>query len=624
MRLIVQRLLPKLARNRYLPLWVGIFSLAINFPTTQTGLKADDVIHREKIRGNPQLRQSRLLYPESPSLTASVKDLFTWVNPHCRASLKNYGIVPWWGSPDLKVSFFRPVASFTHWIDYRFWPDRSSIMLLENLIWLAALLAMLVLLLQKVIESDAALLFAAAILLFNTYLLTTASWIASRYALMAAFFGVSAIFTYHVFRSSNRMLLLYASLFLFTIGLFCGESAAAAIAYILGYAIAIDHGKPLKRYGFPGLFLVVAVFWRFFYTQSGFGIIGSGFYVSPENDISRYMLQLFQQAPIITASGFLGIFLYHFLVLPPRLLIFFSLATAVLCGLIGMILFSTVKRFPIARWFLIGLLGALPLSCTSIHFGERMTIFVVMGMAPLSGLFLSDLYAKKPLNLKSLRNIKTVAAVLFAIALLGSHLINHPVLRMRDYALFFSQKLAPIQEEYEPLRDDKRIDSTRDLIVVNLINPVLYYYPYYQIAEQRPYARSFRLLVSSPHQLSVKRIDSLTLMISSASTLLPDLHSITQIMPKSDQLYDYYYFMMLPSSNNQTYSKFSAVDVPGMHVTVDSVNAKGLPLKARFSFHRSLENASYVWLAWNYEKEHFEYFQVPRVGDSITLAGAFQ
>jgi hypothetical protein len=73
----VQRFLYKLARNRYLPLWVGIVSLVINFPSMQGGLMADDAIHREKVRGNQRLYQDRLLYPESPFIAASVMDLFT-------------------------------------------------------------------------------------------------------------------------------------------------------------------------------------------------------------------------------------------------------------------------------------------------------------------------------------------------------------------------------------------------------------------------------------------------------------------------------------------------------------------------------------------------------------------
>jgi CDP-paratose 2-epimerase len=39
------------------------------------------------------------------------------------------------------------------------------------------------------------------------------------------------------------------------------------------------------------------------------------------------------------------------------------------------------------------------------------------------------------------------------------------------------------------------------------------------------------------------------------------------------------------------YSKFLDTDVPGMHIIVDSVNARGLPLRARFNFLRSFEDA---------------------------------
>jgi hypothetical protein len=228
------------------------------------------------------------------------------------------------------------------------------------------------------------------------------------------------------------------------------------------------------------------------------------------------------------------------------------------------------------------------------------------------------------LNLRSLPARRNAAAQLLAGTVAGSHLIAHPALRMKDYAFLFPRSHAPVQARCEPLGEAARVDSARELIAVNLVNPVAYYYPYYQAAEGRPYARSFRLLASSPQALKVKRVDSLTVTVASACPLIPHRHSFARITPLRNQLYDEYSFMTLPSSGIQKFSTSWSADVPGMHVAVDSVGADGLPLRASFTFLHSLENASYVWCAWNHQRRTLEYFRVPGVGDSVTLAGAFE
>src|SRR5262245_22632556 len=58
-------------------------------------------------------------------LDRGVLDLFTFTrgDPEGNLRLMDVGLMlPWWTDPHLKISFFRPLSSLTHFVDERLWP----------------------------------------------------------------------------------------------------------------------------------------------------------------------------------------------------------------------------------------------------------------------------------------------------------------------------------------------------------------------------------------------------------------------------------------------------------------------------------------------------------------------
>ena len=76
-------------------------------------------------------------------LVRSPLDLFTFTtgNPASNHRLMDVGLMlPWWTDPELKIAFFRPVSSLTHWLDERLWPSSPVLMHLHSLAWFGVLL----------------------------------------------------------------------------------------------------------------------------------------------------------------------------------------------------------------------------------------------------------------------------------------------------------------------------------------------------------------------------------------------------------------------------------------------------------------------------------------------------
>src|SRR5262249_11372323 len=57
--------------------------------------------------------------------------------PDAVARARNYGTAPWWAPEDWRACLWRPVTAFTHWLDYRLYPDQPALMHAHNIAWYA-------------------------------------------------------------------------------------------------------------------------------------------------------------------------------------------------------------------------------------------------------------------------------------------------------------------------------------------------------------------------------------------------------------------------------------------------------------------------------------------------------
>jgi hypothetical protein len=128
--------------HRRLPIFLAIGAVLVMLPALKLGLIADDLPQRA-VELRPDQLPPRMFETGNPADSGSFStvlfDLFGCNrNSQCVAVMKNYGTLPWWTPADLRLSLCRPVAAFTHWMDYRLFPDSPALMHAHNIAWFAA------------------------------------------------------------------------------------------------------------------------------------------------------------------------------------------------------------------------------------------------------------------------------------------------------------------------------------------------------------------------------------------------------------------------------------------------------------------------------------------------------
>ena len=193
--------------HRCLPTVLAIGAIAVMLPALKIGLALDDLPQR-----SVELRPSQLppgmhetgIPAESGSLTTVVFDLFGLSrDPQCVALMKNYGTLPWWTPDDLRLSVCRPVAAFTHWLDYRLYPDWPALMHAHNIAWFAAVVFLVTIVYRKLIVPAWAAGLAAFLFLLDGGMYFPVAFVANRGFIMALFFGLLCLCAHHQWRLQN-------------------------------------------------------------------------------------------------------------------------------------------------------------------------------------------------------------------------------------------------------------------------------------------------------------------------------------------------------------------------------------------------------------------------------------
>jgi hypothetical protein len=245
----------------------------LSLPSLKNGWLLDDLWHRAMMSGGATWAP----------LQTGWTHLFDFASgtPAEHTELIEKGFGPWWTTPGLRISFFRPLSCLTHALDYALWPKSAAMMHAHSILWYAALLAVLSIAFRRWLPPLAANI---AILL---YAIDPAhglpvSWLANRNALIAATFAFGALVLWDL----NRRWLAAIAL---ALALGSGESATAILGFFFAHWLFLKR-RPLRE--FAPLALVVAA-WVVVYRAGNHGVIGSGVYCDPRHAPLTYAAAVF-------------------------------------------------------------------------------------------------------------------------------------------------------------------------------------------------------------------------------------------------------------------------------------------------------------------------------------------
>lgn len=523
--------------------------------------------------------------------------VFTTGAPEMNRELMNEGVFPWWTHPEAKLAFFRPLASFTHALDYTLWPDSAFAMQAHGLLWYALSLVMLWLAYRTFIPERWVAALGLLLYAVDDARGPTVGWIANRNATIALTLALPVLLAYHKGRAGDQKSAWFGPM-LFAVALFAGESSLAIAAYLAAHALHLDRAPIKARIVALAPYALVVLAWRALYVALGYGVAGSGIYVDPGKTPLLFAEHAFFRMPVLLLSQLAAPWsdmagLYPFL--GPHGLLIATLASIAALVLLTYVFVPVLRDSAHARFFLTGtVLSAVPV-CSTFPADRLLTFVGVGGMG-----LLACVLARAWTNLRSLAQTRVrmfVTGGVVAVLTLLHIVLSPPALFLRARSMDTVEKIVAKSERSLP-----RDPSLRDKIAILVNSPGDPFLGYLQITRASrgiPRPAALRWLATGLTPVAVERLDEYTLRVTPEGGFLQ---------------FDMDRMLRDP---RDPFRPGDVVELQHMRVTIEAVTDDGRPLAVRVTFDRPLEDASFVWLRW--EGQGIVPYTPPSVGERHVL-----
>ena len=606
----------RLLEHRYLPAVFAIGAILVTLPALKMGLVLDDLPERA-VALRPDQLPARMHETGNPADSGSfqtvLRDFFLNRSPEEMALMKNYGALPWWTPDNLNIGLWRPVSAFTHWLDYRLFPDSPALMHAHNIAWFAAVVFLITIVYRTLMGTGRAAGLAALLYLLdgNTYF--PVAFVANRGFLLALFFGLMCLYEHHKWRTTKSRSGLVSSVLFLALSLFSEESGVATFAFILAYALVLEQGSFRSRAltVLPSILIIVS--WRIVYEALGFGLHGVDLYIDPVHCPLQFAWGVIPRGMVVLGGQLAGVPPDFLLAVKPSLRpAFIALYGGVVVAALVVFLPWVLRDKTAAFWFTVMLLAAIPASAVapmSKNFG-----FVAVGAYGLIASFVASLMTR-PSRLPEWLAYRTLAWVACVLLIL-MHVpgaIAERVETAKATPNFFNMMDRLIDLGDLPDAENKNV------IVVNLPCPfALIHVPSYKAFHHQTLPKTIRALVPGCTSFDVQRTDDKTLVVQSQG---PDIFSCEDMGP----IHAAYFCRTLNMSvGGAKLGKGERRVLPGLTVEVQKVSQDGLPTRVAFRFDSSLDSPGFHWLQFDWPTFSCRPFKVPFIGQSITLSGPSQ
>lgn len=262
------------------PLPVGgaaLLAALIAAPTLFAGFFVDDYLHLLTLRGE--------------DTTATPYDLFQFApgNAEEIAPDMNRGPFPWYTLPELKLHFFRPLASATMVLDHALFGDNAFAFHLHSLLWYVLLAVAVHLLLRRMMAAALAGLCTVLYILDDGHIIPVLWW-SNRNAIVATAPAILGLVAHLRWREDGWRPGLPLSLAGYGLGLLGGETALGIFGYLIAYEWIRRHRDPwLGRVRSLTPAGILAVGYLIVYSLSNYGVHGSGIYLDPIGEWPSYL-----------------------------------------------------------------------------------------------------------------------------------------------------------------------------------------------------------------------------------------------------------------------------------------------------------------------------------------------
>ncbi len=605
--------------HRYLPLGLAGLAMLLSLPALWSGLLNDDYPQQIELSSPSQVHQSLeavgLGVDKPGDLKTLLAKLFIAVGPNKnKQALLDYGALPWWTSKSYQVSLLRPIAVLTHWFDHRFLGGSVVLMHLHNLLWLGLLVGLVGRLYGRLLPVASVAGLAALFYALDDNHYFPAMWIANRNQLMALCLGIGALLAHDHWRRDHAMGAAVVSLILLGLSLLSAEAGIATFAYLFAYEVTLDRARWFKR----GLALLPSVLlillWRHVYNVLGYGARGGGFYFDPAGEPLAFARAALQRAPFLLTGQWLSLPPELFVFIHRSLLLPWVLGIGLVAVAVPLAMGPLLKRDPVARFWLIGMVCAIVPVCAAVPMGRNL-LFAGIGGFALMAQFIYAVWTGQDKTWFAGRSGRGVVWALASLLLL----IHLPL-------ALVTQAAAPwmtgrMTQEMGATLDVGELPSgqDRELVVVNAPNPASFLYvPYVRAWQGQTLPRAIHQLVPGFNALEVERPRSDTLVVRSLGTDF--LHSVETSRLGIVFFYGYLSDFFGPKTRFEAGQRFSQ---GALTLEILAADEAGMPLSLRVQAAQQVDLDSLQWVNWDWKKERFHNFSLPKVGQTRTISGPY-
>jgi hypothetical protein len=358
--------------------WVAlVVSLLLLAPTLGDGLRMDDRWLRAMSLGDARF----------PPMRRAPHRLFAFYDgPETLAFLREHGVNPWFTDDEARLSFFRPLSSVLHYVEFHVFGSAFWAMHALSLAGYALLVVVVHRFLTRLLASgDAPRDARVASLATVLYAIDgnhgiAVGWLAQRNALLAALFGVLAVHAHdRAVRDEDGRMRILAPLGLL-LALLSAEAGFATVLVLVAHALTLTpRGRRLRSLA-PYALAVVP--WALAYRLGGYGVRGSGMYLDLVREPVRAVVSGLVHLPVLLSLdlGHPAADFWTFASTPIRGL--FALFALLLVAAFAVAVAPRVRREPVARFFALAAVFASLPACGTLPNG-RLVLFPGVFVMPL-------------------------------------------------------------------------------------------------------------------------------------------------------------------------------------------------------------------------------------------------
>lgn len=570
-------------------LWVALAAaLAFSLLALRSGFMPDDFVYVGVLEGHA---------PPAP-LSTTKYDLYRLISgdPAQMQPLLDKGVMPWWTLPDLRIAFFRPLASALMVVDHALFGVNPVGYQAHTILWYVGLVAVVGALLWRVLPGAVG---AMALLLFaiDDAHIASVAWLTNRSTVVAMFFAVLAVVLHLQWRQRGRAWAMPLSALALAVGLSSAETALLVSFYLISYELLGAEGPLPERLKALVPTLLVLLVYAVVRSRLGYGSTGSDMHIDPVSQPLFWLPFALLWVPI-TLGGIL-------LNAPVDMSLDARFEMPLLvAGLVGMVMVGLMLRAAWTgmnaqerrqlRWLLAGFAISVVGTATTSP-SIRVNLVPSLGGAIIIATVVHHAWRRRE------RNWLGKAQVAGAGLLVLLHVVAAPYGWWSTLEMFrgFQAANARVQKHFQEAVDLNALPQQR-LVLINAPHVMMGVYASVEWwASGKPLPAAWWVLNFDNHEQRVTRTGPSTLEIEAVdgrffSTISERIHR----------------------SSRHLLTAGHEVKMDGMHVKVLEADGAGVR-KLSFTFDVPLEDPSLVLLQWKDRK--VRKFEIPPLGDKALL-----